>query len=89
MTAVGDKLAKIRSILSSDGIVGGKDRWWVGNKAFDFVQSGLEDDAEAQETSKNICDRMERFIDELTSPDEYPGMCASMIIQLGTIFKNL
>ena len=69
------KATKIRSILSSGGIVGGTGRWWSGNKAFDFIgnEGQFEDDDEAEETSRNICNRIERFIDELASPDVYEG----------------
>ena len=27
----------IRSFLSHDGVIGGKERWWSGNKDFDFL----------------------------------------------------
>ncbi len=32
-------IENLREILSQDGVVGGKARWWVGKKEFDF-QSG-------------------------------------------------
>ena len=37
------KVERIRAILSADGLVGSRERWWSGSKAFDFMQSNLAD----------------------------------------------
>ena len=65
----------LRALLSSDGVVGSKERWWTGNKAFDFLGKGEEyqenNIEEVEEASKNICDRVERLLEELISPTQY------------------
>jgi hypothetical protein len=33
----------LRGFLSHDGVVGAKERWWAGNKDFDFLTDGDEE----------------------------------------------
>ena len=89
------KVERIRAILSADGLVGSRERWWSGSKAFDFMQSNLADgdgdeldDEDARVTSANIVDRNERFVSELSSPDTYNEKASTNIesVQRGLDF---
>ena len=89
------KVERIRAILSADGLVGSRERWWSGSKAFDFMQSNLLDgdgdeldDEDAKETSANIVNRNERFVAELSSPDLYDEKASTNIesVQRGLDF---
>lgn len=64
----------LRSILSADGIIGGKMRWWTGSKNFDFQcteTEATEQQQEVSDTRRNIEERTERLLKELSTPIKY------------------
>eukprot|EP01041_Mallomonas_annulata_P012193 gene12193-25611_t len=72
----------LRAILSTDGVIGRKTRWWTGSKNFDFQVTAQEDSdhkKEENENYENIKERNERLISELCAPNIYDTECKTDI----------
>jgi hypothetical protein len=73
----------LRGFLTHGGVVGAKERWWAGNKDFDFLTDGDEEEvcpvscplstslAQGTAAAKSIEVRVNRLVDELSIPDSY------------------